>query len=577
MYTNHYTAADTAYRRILLDNPRSAVAHADYALFLNYRNDFPRARAEAGKAADLGPHDGRVQAILCRVDDWSQLLSAAVTAGRAAVQAAPSDPLAHLFLSEALADSGDTAAAQDQIDASTPLIDQQPTDYLRAERHREQGNLQGDRGDLGGQVASYQAARDAQPGWLYRSIELVDSQLTANQSSAARQTLDAAAQQSPGDVATLQTLGADAFLIGDAPAAMTIWATALALAPDDPAVLDMAGETQIAANHDINAAITDFEAALAAKPNDVQAAAYLMAIARYLQHDETLGRAEIRDAVRAGAAGQRPGKAPAPPDPDAVWRADAQQALDAVNSARSAAGLVPVQLDASLSASARSHSYYWLFNNLSPTVADLGIHEETPGLLGYSGTFAWTRAAAWGYGAPHVGEDITHRGAPAPAVADWVNSVYHRFAIMRSDLAVIGYGEGDVGSVLMEDMEFGFAAAPTSTPALFPGAGQTGVPTSFVDNELPDPVPPGQPRVAGYPVTVTFSPVDAVHMTSFTLSGPDGVALPAYLLQPSGATENSASLLPKSPLHTGTTYTAHVVATINGSSFMRSWSFTTVS
>ena len=181
---------------------------------------------------------------------------------------------------------------------------------------------------------------------------------------------------------------------------------------------------------------------------------------------------------------------------------------------------------------------------------------------------------AFGYPNQRIGEDITHSGAPDTAVAEWVNSVFHRFSILRPDLRVIGYGEANVGSVAIEDMEFGFAVATNAPPVLYPGAGQTQVPAIFVDNELPDPVPHGDPRTTGYPVTVTFSEADRVSMHSFTLAGPGGQALAAYLLAPSASTENSASLLPVAPLVPGALYTARISATVDGSPYVRSWTFT---
>ena len=245
-----------------------------------------------------------------------------------------------------------------------------------------------------------------------------------------------------------------------------------------------------------------------------------------------------------------------------------------MNTARAAAGLAPVRLDPRLSASALSHSFYWLFNYFAPSVSGLGIHLETRGDPGYSGAYPWTRAVGFDYPNERIGEDITHSGAPGTAVAEWVNSVFHRFAIMRPDLRYVGYGEADIGSVLIEDMEFGFAVAAPAAPVLYPGAGQTHVPATFVDNELPDPVPAGKPRTTGYPVTVTFSAADRVSMHSFTLTSPSGAVLAAYVLAPSGSTENSASLLPVSPLVAGAAYTARISATVNGSAYSRTWTFT---
>ena len=295
---------------------------------------------------------------------------------------------------------------------------------------------------------------------------------------------------------------------------------------------------------------------------------YLLAIALFVQYDPSLGRREIADATEQAVAEGHEREPAVPPDPEVAWDAGAAQALTAVNAARAAAGLGPVQLDSRLTSSARSHSYYWLFNVLSPAVAALGIHTETPGAVGFSGRQPWDRAAAFGYPNQRVGEDITHRESATEAVADWVNSVYHRFAIMRPDLTVIGFGSAAVGALAIQDLEFGFAPARSAAPVLYPGPGQTQIPDTFVDNELPDPVPAGKPRTTGYPVTVTFSVADDVHVSSFTLAGPDGAALPAYLLPPSAATENSASLLPAAPLNAGTTYSAHIVALVKQQQMM---------
>ncbi len=162
------------------------------------------------------------------------------------------------------------------------------------------------------------------------------------------------------------------------------------------------------------------------------------------------------------------------------------------------------------------------------------------------------------------------------AVRDWVDSVYHRFPILRPDLRAIGYADATMASLPIEDMEFGFSPpGARAKPVLYPADGQSGVPASFYDNELPDPVPAGGPRVTGYPVTVTFDRYSSVRVTSFTLTGPGGaVVQPVYTLPPSDQTENSASLLAGSSLTAGARYTAHIVAVVDGSAFDRAWSFT---
>ncbi|MFN2582849.1 MAG: CAP domain-containing protein [Candidatus Dormibacteria bacterium] len=573
MFDNRYGAADSVYGEALAMAPQSADVRAALALFLAYRTDFSDALMQAQRAVAVDQHSGAAQAALCRVLDWSGSVSAAVTAGRTAIEVAATDPLARLFLSEALADSGDLTAAQMQLDAAKALIAKQPSAFLQAEALRETANLAGDEGKHDAQIAALQQSRSRQSGWLYRTAELVDAQMGAGQADAAQQTLDSVAAQTPDDVETLQTLGNDALFVCDAHAALGLWSRALALAPRDAAILDVNGELQVAANNDINAAVRLFQRALGADPHDAQAAAYLTALARFVQKQPDLGPHEIAAAV-AATLGPRPIHLPSAPRPDVQLAAAASHALSAVNATRATAGLPPVQLDSRLSDSATSHAFYWLFNNLSPSVSGLGIHDETAGMTGYSGQFPWNRAVAYGYPNERIGEDITHRGDPTGAVRDWVNSVYHRFAIVRPDLTVIGYGQAHVGPLDMEDMEFGFAPPGSAAPVRYPGDGQTSVPNSFIDNELPDPVPAGAPRTTGYPVTVTFGQGDAVHLRGFTLSA-DGAELQSYMLAPSSETENSASLLPVAPLHRGSVYTAHISATVNGSTYDSTWSFTT--
>jgi len=575
MYANDDDAAGKAFSGLLVAAPQSASVRAAHALLLNYDGNGGAAAQEAAAAVALDPRDGDAQAVLCRVDDWAGNIVGAIAAGNAAVAVDANAPLGHLFLAEALSDSGETTQARVQIAAASALILAHPTAYLSAELQREEANLDSDLGDNASALKAFQAALAAQPLWLYRTTEVVNAELIGGDSAAARATLDAALAQTPDDLGVIDGLANDALLVSDAKAASALWGRALALAPHDPAVLDAAGEVAVAANDDLNGGVADFEAALRADPFDGEAAAFLMAIATDIEHNPQAGRQEIVDAVLAGIpAGVAPRRIPVLPDPAATVARDATIALAAVNAARAAAGLAPVHLDPRLSASALSHSFYWFFNYFAPSVSGLGIHRETQGNPGYTAVYPWTRALAFDYPSQRIGEDITHSGAPDTAVAQWVNSVFHRFAIMRPDLRVIGYGEASLGSVSMEDMEFGFAIASPAAPVLYPAAGATRVPAIFVDNELPDPVPPGRPRTTGYPVTVTFSGSDRVSMHAFTLTSSSGALLAAYVLSPSASTENSASLLPVAPLVTGAVYAARISATVNGSAYIRAWTFT---
>lgn len=569
-YANDYAKADGTYAALLTRSPASAQVHAAFALFLEYRGSPGDAAAEATRAVTLDAHSSMAEAVLCRVRDWAGDLGGAVSAGRAAVSLDASEPLARLFLAEALADSGDLTGSQAQADAAKPLIAIHPTDFLRAELQREIGTIAGDGGRLSDQVQALMPTLTWQPGWLYRAEELAGAQAYEGEVGASWQTLETAAAALPGDIDALKGLGSEAVFIGDSALTRSVWQKAAAVAPRDPTTLDMQGEVEVAVNHDINAAVKAMQHALSVHADDEVAAAYLTGLARFVQHQPALAAAEIDAALQPDAA-----RGPQHPDPAGSLATDAGRALAAVNAARSQAGLPPVPLDQRLSDSATSHSFYWLFNNLAPTSEGLGIHQEAAGLPGFSGATLADRDRAFGYPGQRLAEDITHRDSPVAAVGDWVDSVFHRFPIMRPDLVAIGFGEAKVGVITMQDMEFGYGSTGTAAPVVYPGSGQSSVPVRFVDNELPDPVPMGKQRTTGYPVTVTFDVGDNVSMSGFTLAGPDGVALDAYVMPPSQASENSAWLVPAVPLHAATAYTAHFAGVLDGRSFDRTWSFTT--
>jgi len=579
VYANQYEKADRAYTARLSARPGDAEAHAAYALFLAYRGDLPRALSEARAGVALAPSDARAQAILCRALDWNGSVAQAAAAGRRAVALNPADPLARLFLAEALADGGDSKASQSAIDAASRLAGPSATPYLRAEVHREAANLAHDEGDAAAQIAALSAAEAEQPAWAERVVELAGALFDDDQVARAHTEFLDALQLRGSDVGLLLSLGGEALLAADYGDAATAYGRAGQLAPGDVQALH--GEAQVAMDTggDAATAAADLAHALRVDPGDAQAAAYLLYIARDVWHDEARGRAMIADAV-AGAEDLeplRPRHAVAAPDVDAILLADAQRALAVVNATRQAAGLPAVQLDPQLSAAAAAHSFYWLFNQARPSQQGLGIHGETPGTPGFTAAGIYDRDHAYGWSGGAVGEDITHTGSPEAAVHDWVDSVYHRFPILRPDLRFIGYADASMLSLPIEDMEFGFggASAAPAAPVRYPGAGQSGVPAIFVDNELPDPVPAGAARVTGYPVTVTFDPRSMVRMSSFTLTGPGGGAVPLVAVQPpSAATDNSAFLLPSAPLTAGARYTAHIVATVDGVGYDSVWSFT---
>src|SRR5258708_14891472 len=192
------------------------------------------------------------------------------------------------------------------------------------------------------------------------------------------------------------------------------------------------------------------------------------------------------------------------------------------------------------------------------------------------------RAVHFGFPERSMGEDITHFGDPAGAISDWVDSVAHRFPIMRSDLDSVGFGDATIGGLPIEVMDMSFTARPGSVLAItpYPADGQSNVPPVFLGNELPDPlkspgIPPSAGYPTGYPITLTFSPGARVKVTGYEVLDPSGAVLSVYVPNiPSPDDDNALAILPKAPLKASTVYGVRVAGTINGQPFEKDWSFT---
>ncbi|HEV1997733.1 MAG TPA: Ig-like domain-containing protein, partial [Candidatus Dormibacteraeota bacterium] len=254
-----------------------------------------------------------------------------------------------------------------------------------------------------------------------------------------------------------------------------------------------------------------------------------------------------------------------------------EQALRALNGTRAIAGLSPVHIDTRISSGATAHAYWWLFNLSLPAVKGLGIHREVPGTPGYTGVTMRDRSTRFGYPQASMAEDITHRGDPAAAIKDWVDSVYHRFPLMIPTLDAIGFGEATGGGLPIEVLDMGYRneAGDARQTVAYPASGQTDVPAAFLGNELPDPVPPGGKYPTGYPVTLNFNQFVNVVTQVSEVRDPAGKVVAGYVLPATHAEENVLTILPREPLQKNTTYRVHVAGTIDGTAFARDWSFKT--
>jgi len=573
MFDNKYAAASTQLQDLIRAHPQDAKDHAALALVLNYQTKQKPALDEALKAQKLAPNDGFVLAVLTRVEDWNSDLPSAARDGAAAIKAAPSSALARAFYGEALADVGRYDEAKTQLNKGADLA-KKGSAYDRGEVERNWANYYRDQKDYPQALNHLKLAAGAQPNWVERLLELARFSIARQDLNAATDFLKRAATLSPDDAGLREELGDVALFAYNFAVAKSAYQAALQLQPRSALDLKMLGEFAVAVDKDSTTAAKDERAAIAAQPTDQEAGAFLVAVLRYLAKDETAAQQAATQTVAPGGANTAPAATFVDLDKAAVDRQAV--ALDTVNRYRRIAGLPPVTSSTVIHQSALAHAFYTFFNGALPSIQGLGIHKEEAAGQGYVGDNVLTRAQHFGYQIPSMGEVITHRTEPVGAVADWIDSVYHRFPMLRADLVELGYGDAYLGPLTVQVMDLSYREKTTGRVILYPAANQTNVPIAFNGNEIPDPAPNASYPI-GYPVTATFDRNAKVTIGAFHFLDPSGTDLPGVTLRPSDPDmENSFAYLANVPLKAGTTYTADLTYTVNGRAGHTVWKFTTV-
>ncbi len=572
MFQNKYAASAAQLQDLIRAHANDAKDHATYALVLSYQTKLKPALDEAQTAQKLAPTDGFVLTVLTRVDDWNGDLQSAALEGAAAIKAASSSALARAFYGEALADVGRYDEALKQLTKGADLA-KKGSAYDRGEVERNWANYYRDKKDYAQELDHLKLAAGAQPSWVERLLELARFSIARQDLSGATQFLQRAATLSPDDAGLREQLGDVALFAYNYDVAKSAYQAALKLQPRSALDLKMLGEFAVAVDKDPTTAAKDERAAIAAEPTDQEAGAYLAAVLRYLAKDEAAALQAAKQSVAPGGAGTAPAATFVDLDKAAVDRQAI--ALATVNGYRKLAGLAPVTSSPLIHQSALAHAFYTFFNGALPSIQGLGIHKEETAGQGYTGDNQATRAQHFGYSPPSMGEVITHRSEPVGAVADWIDSVYHRFPLLRADLVELGYGDAYLGPLAVQVMDTSYHEKATGRVIVYPAPNQVGVPPAFNGNEIPDPAPNASYPI-GYPVTATFDRNAKVTIGAFHFLDPSGADLPGSTLRPTDPDmENSFAYLANIPLASGTTYTADLTYTLNGKPGRSVWKFTT--
>lgn len=230
LYAGDYDGAERAYRE-LDANLSSSAAKAHLAILLDYENRFAEAVTLANQAA-TAQADSVTLSRLTRTLDWSEDVTTAVATGSRAIKATPVDPIAHVYFSEALADSAHFAAARSELVVGEAAARDA---YTRAEVEREWGNYYRGLGDILEELNHLQLAVKAQPDFPERVLELARYQYQQQRPAVARTLLAGLGKKHPRDYAVNVAAGDSASLNGDTATAEAFYRTALAIQPHAPA------------------------------------------------------------------------------------------------------------------------------------------------------------------------------------------------------------------------------------------------------------------------------------------------------------------------------------------------------
>jgi uncharacterized protein YkwD len=218
-----------------------------------------------------------------------------------------------------------------------------------------------------------------------------------------------------------------------------------------------------------------------------------------------------------GSGGTMPGleDCPAPP----AGSSDASVlALNAVNTLRLAMGVPCMELVPEISVAAQNHcDYYTQYPDDDPCIAN--AHAEVESCNGFTGTSAGARMEAAGYDGNGWSEVMAFQNDPEDAVAQFINSVWHRTPLVSPWYRHMGYGGADNCDTI--DLSGG-PDTPDDVTAVYPYANQTDVPQDF-NGAQEGPMPPEPPTgwPSGSPIHIYVRDVESVVSHRIDVDGTD--------------------------------------------------------
>jgi uncharacterized protein YkwD len=268
----------------------------------------------------------------------------------------------------------------------------------------------------------------------------------------------------------------------------------------------------------------------------------------------------------------------AKPEPNANPTA---AALAFFNQKRAEVGLPAVAFDAEIAHAASEHAHYLTLNGAAG-------HDEVEGRPGFTGIDATARVRRHTdvYGASEVLSVFNNRATQREALEQIFDSPYHRGSIFFDWVRGGAAMESANRSITVVDFaDIGHALADNELIA-WPRDGQTDVPASWTDNEVPDPLGPGSAyrgQDVGYPITLSGGASAHIDLRTLELRDDKGHLVPCHIapLTAADSGRNTAVCTPYKPLASGTVYTVHAtgrlsqISRFSNAPFALDWHFTT--
>ncbi len=247
-------------------------------------------------------------------------------------------------------------------------------------------------------------------------------------------------------------------------------------------------------------------------------------------------------------------------------------ALARINQWRAAIGVAPLTRHPALDQSAQAHALYYKQNSGSSGV---GIHDEKPGLLGFTGADFFDRALAAGYPSRNVNENMGLSGNQLTSLDWYINTINHRLTLLDPRYIHIGFGVVN-DTVKVDVIDVGVPDWHMTADPLWeqwPPDGASGIGTSF-DGESPNAFKSASYPI-GTPITLKYNGDGGVTFASATITT-NGQTVPSFASIGTGWLSRNTDLIATSaPMQPDTDYKVAVSGAANGQQFSRTWAFRT--